>query len=143
MKRFGLPLLVAALAAPAMVSAEPSGDATSLSCRGTLASGRVYEARLGADLDAQRAAAKAQAVRFATSAEQMSVAIQPDGVVMVKPRGALKPAMRSDAGWYRLTDVAIDGALVSGTGPRGIELLLNQRTGAIRFGDYNGACAPT
>jgi hypothetical protein len=143
MRLFGHTVLLLSLAVPALAQAAGPGEAAvSLSCRGSVTNVADYSRRLGRDDDAQRsAAAPVSTQRVTQTVGQMSVAIA-GGAVMVRPRGALKPAVRSEDGWYRLRNVVMSETGLRGAAPYGDKpvLTLDTRSGAITFGAFAGAC---
>jgi hypothetical protein len=147
MRGIGVGLSGALLLAMTGSAAAAEGPApVSLSCEGTLVTRVESEARLSARLDefqtAQAAIAgpRSRAVRVAA---RMDLRIEGD-VVTVRPQTA--PDRRSADGWFALSGVTVDGERIAGVAPyRDADamkprLVLDRRSGAMRFGSFSGRC---
>lgn len=118
----------------------------SLTCKGAVVTRSESEARLSSRLDefqtAQAAIAgpRSRAVRVPS---QMDLRIVGD-TVAVRPQAA--PDRRSADGWYALNGVSLSDVRIAGVAPyRDADamkprLVLDRRSGAVRFGSFVGRC---
>jgi hypothetical protein len=76
-----------------------------------------------------------------------------DGAVKFRPSPSLRPGdlqgRRSADGWYPLSDVVITDDRIAGVAPYGdqasskFRLVVDRRSGDVRFGSFEGDCAPS